>query len=91
MLDGTAPGKKTNPGILYQLPFFQVLGRITTSPVLLGALKGMADAFCELSRGRTSNRGVKTAQDPMAALAVADAYAQIDEIKATAIGTSAVR
>lgn len=81
VIDGTAPGKQTNPGVLYQLPFFQVLGRITTSPVLLGALKAMADTFCEISRGRVSNRGVKTAEDPMACLAIANAYSAVDEVK----------
>lgn len=81
VIDGSAPGKKVNPGVLYQLPFFQVLGRVTTSPVPLGALKGMADQFCEIARGRVSMRGVKTAEDPAAAMAIANALAAVDEIK----------
>ena len=78
---GTTPGKLVNPGILYQLPFWQVLGRITTSPVPLGALKSMADQFCERARSRINLRGQRTAEDPSATLAVANAYAAIDEIK----------
>ena len=79
--DGTTPGKEVNPGLLYQLPFWQVLSRVTTSPVPLGALKGMADQFCDLARDRVSVRGVRTAQDPTAALAVAKALAAVDEVK----------
>jgi 3-hydroxy-9,10-secoandrosta-1,3,5(10)-triene-9,17-dione monooxygenase len=78
---GTTPGRLVNPGILYQLPFWQVLGRITTSPVPLGALKSMADQFCERARSRVNLRGQRTAEDPVATLAVANAYSAIDEIK----------
>lgn len=78
---GDTPGKLVNKGILYQLPFWQVLGRITTSPVPLGALKGMADQFCERARGRVNLRGQLAAQDPFVTTSVANAYAAIDEIK----------
>ncbi len=78
---GTTPGRLVNRGILYQLPFWQVLGRITTSPVPLGALKSMADQFCERARSRVNLRGQRTGEDPVATLAVANAYAAIDEIK----------
>ncbi len=78
---GTTPGKLVNPGILYQLPFWQVLGRVTTSPVPLGALKGMAEAFCEAARTRISLRGQRTAEDPAAAQAIANAVAMVDEVK----------
>lgn len=80
---GTTPGKAVNPGILYQLPFWQVLGRITTSPVPLGALKAMADQFCERGRSRVNLRGVRASDDSVSTSAVANAYAAIDEIKGT--------
>ena len=41
----------------------------------------MADQFCDLARDRVSVRGVRTAQDPIAALAVAKALAAVDEVK----------
>lgn len=78
---GQTPGKLVNPGILYQLPFWQVLGRVTTSPVPLGALKGMADQFCHAARDRVSLRGQRTAEDPFATQAVANALATVDEVK----------
>lgn len=78
---GQTPGRSVNPGILYQLPFWQVLGRITTSPVPLGALKGMVEQFCNVARDRVTLRGQRTSEDPAAALAVANALAMIDEVK----------
>lgn len=78
---GRTPGRLVNPGILYQMPFWQVLGRITTSPVPLGALKSFADQFCDKARSRVNLRGLKPAEDPVATLAVANAYSAIDEIK----------
>jgi 3-hydroxy-9,10-secoandrosta-1,3,5(10)-triene-9,17-dione monooxygenase len=78
---GETPGKRANSGILYQLPFWQVLGRITTSPVPLGALKGMVEQFCEIARDRVTLRGLRTAEDPVAAQAIATALAMVDEVK----------
>jgi 3-hydroxy-9,10-secoandrosta-1,3,5(10)-triene-9,17-dione monooxygenase len=41
----------------------------------------MAEAFCDVARTRVSLRGQKTAEDPVAAQAVANAIAMVDEVK----------
>ena len=76
---GAAPGLKVNTSPLYRLPFGQIFVR-GVSTAALGALQGMLDAFVRYGAARVS-RGGRTADDPVAQLAVAEAAAAIDEMK----------
>ncbi|HEY4405216.1 MAG TPA: acyl-CoA dehydrogenase family protein [Xanthobacteraceae bacterium] len=76
---GEAPGLAVNTSPLYRLPFGQIFVR-GVSTAALGALQGMLDAFLAYGAARVS-RGGRTADDPVAQLAVAEAAAAIDEMK----------
>lgn len=79
---GTAPGMRTNTGLLFRLPFFQVFSRATTGPAALGALKGMVNTFIEYNSSRVSRReGTPTAMNPAATLIVAQCLTAIEEMK----------
>jgi len=76
---GRAPGLAVNTAPLYRLPFGQIFVR-GVSTAALGALQGMLDAFIGYGSARVG-RGGRTADDPVAQLAVAEAAAAIDEMK----------
>jgi len=76
---GEAPGLAVNTSPLYRLPFGQIFVR-GVSTAALGTLQGMLDAFLAYGAARVG-RGGRTADDPVAQLAVADAAAAIDEMK----------
>jgi 3-hydroxy-9,10-secoandrosta-1,3,5(10)-triene-9,17-dione monooxygenase len=78
----TSPGHAVNPGPLYRLPFWQVFLRAVSTSAI-GGLQGMADAFIQYGRSRVNVVGAQTARDPDAQLAVAEALAAVDEMKAT--------
>ncbi|MCG8316921.1 MAG: flavin-dependent monooxygenase [Pseudomonadales bacterium] len=77
----------TNPGIdsktipLYQIPFGQIFPRaVSTSSI--GALQGAINFYKEVAAVRVgSNTGSKTAEDPQAQMAVANAQALVDTLK----------
>ncbi len=76
---GAAPGLEVNTSPLYRLPFGQIFVR-GVSTAALGALQGMLDAFLRYGAARVG-RGGRTADDPVAQLAVAETAAAIDEMK----------
>jgi 3-hydroxy-9,10-secoandrosta-1,3,5(10)-triene-9,17-dione monooxygenase len=76
---GAAPGLAVSTGALYRLPFGQIFVR-GVSTAALGALQGMLDAFVAYGSARVA-RGGRTADDPVAQLAVAETAAAIDEMK----------
>jgi 3-hydroxy-9,10-secoandrosta-1,3,5(10)-triene-9,17-dione monooxygenase len=76
---GEAPGRAVNTAPLYRLPFGQIFVR-GVSTAALGALQGMLDAFLAYGAARVG-RGGRTADDPVAQLAVAETAAAIDEMK----------
>jgi 3-hydroxy-9,10-secoandrosta-1,3,5(10)-triene-9,17-dione monooxygenase len=76
---GEGAGRAANTAPLYRLPFGQIFVR-GVSTAALGALQGMLDAFLSYGAARLS-RGGRTAHDPVAQLAVAEAAAAIDEMK----------
>jgi 3-hydroxy-9,10-secoandrosta-1,3,5(10)-triene-9,17-dione monooxygenase len=76
---GQSPGLAINRSLLYRLPFGQIFVR-GVSTAALGALQGMLDAFLRYGSARVS-RGGRTADDPVAQLACAEAAAAIDEMK----------
>jgi 3-hydroxy-9,10-secoandrosta-1,3,5(10)-triene-9,17-dione monooxygenase len=80
---GTSPGLSANPAALYKLPFGQIFVR-AVSAASIGALQGALDAFRDYGSKRVSiNDMGRTAEDPAAALAAADAALAIDDMKLT--------
>ncbi|MGH7924627.1 MAG: flavin-dependent monooxygenase [Candidatus Binatus sp.] len=78
---GTSPGLSANPAALYRLPFGQIFVRAVSS-ASIGALQGALTAFREYGSKRVSiNDMGRTAEDPAAALAAADAALAIDDMK----------
>jgi 3-hydroxy-9,10-secoandrosta-1,3,5(10)-triene-9,17-dione monooxygenase len=78
---GTSPGLSANPAALYRLPFGQIFVRAVSSGSI-GALQGALTAFREYGSKRVSiNDTGRTAEDPAAALAAADAALAIDDMK----------
>jgi 3-hydroxy-9,10-secoandrosta-1,3,5(10)-triene-9,17-dione monooxygenase len=78
---GTSPGLSANPAALYRLPFGQIFVRAVSS-ASIGALQGALTAFREYGSERVSiNDMGRTAEDPAAALAAADAALAIDDMK----------
>jgi 3-hydroxy-9,10-secoandrosta-1,3,5(10)-triene-9,17-dione monooxygenase len=78
---GTSPGLSVNKTPLYRLPFGQIFVR-AVSTASIGALQGALNAFREYGAKRVSiNDQGRTAEDPAAALAAADAALAIDDMK----------
>jgi 3-hydroxy-9,10-secoandrosta-1,3,5(10)-triene-9,17-dione monooxygenase len=80
--NGTNPGSAPKQSALYRYPYWQVFLR-TVSTAAIGGLQGMVNAFVEYGSRRVSVTGAKTILDPDATLALAEARAGIDEMKAT--------
>ena len=80
--NGTNPGSAPKRSALYRYPYWQVFLR-TVSTAAIGGLQGMVNAFVEYGSRRVSVTGAKTILDPDATLALAEARAGIDEMKAT--------
>jgi len=78
---GTSPGLSANPAALYRLPFGQIFVRAVSS-ASIGALQGALTAFRDDGSKRVSiNDTGRTAEDPAAELAAADAALAIDDMK----------
>lgn len=78
--DAGCPGRETNPGWLYKIPFTQVFQRAVSSSCI-GALDGAINEFRERAAAHVGKHGAKTAEDPNAQLAVADAMVATDQLK----------
>ena len=76
------PGQAINTASLYRIPFGQMFVH-GVSTAAIGALRGMLDAVIDNSRSRTTLFGLRTAEDPVAQLACAEAADLIDETTAT--------
>jgi 3-hydroxy-9,10-secoandrosta-1,3,5(10)-triene-9,17-dione monooxygenase len=74
------PGQAVNPGPLYRLPFGQVFPRAVTT-ASIGALQGLITQMQETAKTRANLLGTRTSQDPVAALAIAEAQNEVDELK----------
>jgi 3-hydroxy-9,10-secoandrosta-1,3,5(10)-triene-9,17-dione monooxygenase len=78
---GTSPGLGVNPAPLFKLPFGQIFVR-AVSCASLGALQGALNVFRKYAGERVSNNDMgRTADDPAAELAAAEAAVAIDEMK----------
>jgi 3-hydroxy-9,10-secoandrosta-1,3,5(10)-triene-9,17-dione monooxygenase len=80
--DGTNPGSAPRHSALYRYPYWQVFLR-AVSTAAIGGLQGLVDAFVDYGSRRISVTGARTVVDPDATLALAEARAAIDEMKAT--------
>lgn len=76
---GTNPGRDTFTSDLYKLPFGQIFVR-AVSTAAIGGLQGMLDEFVGFGRSQIGSMGAKTADNPLAQAAVADATNTIDEL-----------
>ena len=80
--DGTNPGSAPRSSSLYRYPYWQVFVR-AVSTAGIGGLQAMVNAFSDYGSKRVTVTGAKTQMDPDATLALAEACAGIDEMKAT--------
>ena len=78
--DQGCPGRATNPGWLYRIPFIQVFQR-AVSTACIGALDGAVAQFRARSAAHVGKHGSKTAEDVNAQLAVTEAMMTSDELK----------
>ena len=78
---GTNPGIDSKETPLYKLPFGQIFPR-AVSTASIGALQGAINFYKEIAAVRVgSNTGSKTAEDPHAQMALANAQALVDKLK----------
>jgi 3-hydroxy-9,10-secoandrosta-1,3,5(10)-triene-9,17-dione monooxygenase len=80
--EGTNPGSAPTESSLYRYPYWQIFLR-AVSTAAIGGLQGMVNAFIDYGSKRVSVTGAKTVFNPEATLALAEARAGIDEMRAT--------
>ncbi|WP_068637366.1 acyl-CoA dehydrogenase family protein [Thauera butanivorans] len=78
--DAGCPGRQTNPGWVYRIPFTQVFQRAVSS-ACIGALDGAIASFRERAAAHVGKHGAKTAEDVNAQLAVSEAMMASDQLK----------
>lgn len=74
------PGREVNTNPIYALPFAQVFTRAVSSSCL-GALQGAINEFRANAAKHLGKHGAKTAEDPVAQSAVAEAIMTVDAFK----------
>lgn len=74
------PGLKENTNPIFAIPFAQVFTRAVSTSVL-GALQGAINEFRDNAAKHIGKHGAKTAEDPVAQDAVADAIVTLDMLK----------
>jgi len=80
--EGTNPGSASKESALYRYPYWQIFLRAVSTSAI-GGLQGMVNAFIDYGSKRVSVTGAKTVFNPEATLALAEARAGIDEMRAT--------
>lgn len=78
--DAGCPGRELNPGWLYRIPFTQVFQRAVSSSCI-GAMDGAINEFRTRAAAHIGKHGAKTAEDPNAQMAVAEAMVASDQLK----------
>lgn len=78
--DAGCPGRETNPGWLYRIPFAQVFQRAVSS-ACIGALEGAIANFRERAAAHIGKHGGKTAEDVNAQLATCEAMMTADQLR----------
>ena len=74
------PGLKVNTNPIFAIPFAQVFTRAVSTSAL-GALQGAINEFRDNAAKHIGKHGAKTAEDPVAQDAVADAILTLDMLK----------
>ena len=74
------PGRLANTNPIYAIPFAQVFARAVSTSAI-GALQGAINEYCANAAQHVGKHGAKTAEDPMAQTAVADASNTVDMLK----------
>lgn len=74
------PGRLINTNPIYAIPFAQVFARAVSTSAI-GALQGAINEYCANAAQHIGKHGAKTAEDPMAQIAVADALNTVDSLK----------
>jgi len=74
------PGRLTNTNPMYSIPFAQVFARAVSTSAI-GALQGAINEFCDNAAKHIGKHGAKTAEDPAAQAAVAEAIITVDALK----------
>jgi len=78
---GTNPGIDAKDTPLYKIPFGQIFPRAVSS-ASIGALQGAINCYKEIAAVRVgTNTGSKTAEDPHAQMALAEAQITVDSLK----------
>lgn len=78
--DAGCPGRATNPGWLYRIPFTQVFQR-AVSKACIGATNGAIASFRLRAASFVGKHGSKTAEDVNAQLAVSEAMMATDQLE----------
>jgi 3-hydroxy-9,10-secoandrosta-1,3,5(10)-triene-9,17-dione monooxygenase len=78
--DAGCPGRETNPGWLYRIPFTQVFQRAVSS-ACIGALDGAVAEFRARAASHIGKHGTKMAEDVNSQQAVTEAMMTSDQIK----------
>lgn len=74
------PGRKINTNPIYGIPFAQVFTRAVSTSAI-GALQGAINEFRAAASGHIGKHGMRTADDPMAQTAVAEATILVDMLR----------
>lgn len=78
--DAGCPGRASNPGWLYRIPFTQVFQR-AVSTACLGALDGAVELFRKRAASHVGKHGSKQAEDVTAQMAVSEAMMASDQLR----------
>lgn len=78
--DAGCPGRATNPGWLYRIPFTQVFQR-AVSTACIGALDGAIGSFRQRAAAHVGKHGNKMADDVNSQQAVTEAMMAADQLK----------
>jgi 3-hydroxy-9,10-secoandrosta-1,3,5(10)-triene-9,17-dione monooxygenase len=78
--DDGCPGRQTNPGWLYRIPFTQVFQR-AVSTACIGALDGAVAAFRARAASHIGKHGTKMAEDINSQQAVTEAMMTSDQLR----------
>jgi 3-hydroxy-9,10-secoandrosta-1,3,5(10)-triene-9,17-dione monooxygenase len=74
------PGRQLNTNPMYAIPFAQVFVRAVSTSAI-GALQGAINEFSEAAARHIGKHGGKTAEDPLAQSAAAEAVITVDSLK----------
>lgn len=74
------PGLELNTNAIFKIPFAQVFTR-AVSNATMGGLQGAINEFCDNASKHIGKHGSKTAEDPVAQDAIADAVLTLDMLK----------